>query len=54
MKDYFESCKDIAMRNTMRINSLENEIAMELYGIPYDELDEDERAEVAYEAHDRK
>lgn len=43
----------IAQANTEKINKLEDEIAQEWFGCSYDELDEDDRAEVSYEAHDR-
>ena len=38
---------------TNRINAMEDKVAKELYGCTWDELDEDERTEVTYEAYDR-
>ena len=38
---------------TNRINVMEDKVAKELYGCTWDELDEDERTEVTYEAYDR-
>ena len=38
---------------TNRINAMENKVAKELYGCTWNELDEDERTEVTYEAYDR-
>ena len=43
----------MAKEETNRINDIENKIAKELYGCKWDELDEDERTEVTYEAYDR-
>ena len=43
----------IAIAQTKKRNDLEEQIAQQWYGKPYDELDEDERTEVGYEAIDR-
>lgn len=43
----------IAKKATNRINAMENKVAKEWYGCTWDELDEDERTEVTYEAYDR-
>jgi len=42
-----------AMEMTEKMNNLDDEIAMEWYGVPYDELGYDERDEVFYEMEDR-
>ena len=43
----------MAQKATNRINAMEDKVAKELYGCTWDELDEDERTEVTYEAYDR-
>ena len=43
----------MAQEATNRINAMEDKVAKELYGCTWDELDEDERTEVTYEAYDR-
>ena len=43
----------MAKEATNRINAMEDKVAKELYGCTWDELDEDERTEVTYEAYDR-
>ena len=43
----------MAQKATNRINSMEDKVAKEWYGCTWDELDEDERTEVTYEAYDR-
>lgn len=35
-----------------KMNALEEKLARELFGCSYNELDEDERADVAFEMHD--
>ena len=48
-----DSYLKIAQEATNRINAMEDKVAKELYGCTWDELDEDERTEVTYEAYDR-
>ena len=43
----------MAQEATNRINAMEDKVAKEWYGCTCDELDEDERTEVTYEAYDR-
>ena len=43
----------MAQESTNRINAMEDKVAKEWYGCTWNELDEDERTEVTYEAYDR-
>ena len=53
MFNYYNGCAEIALYETHSLNLLEDSIAQEWYGCSYDELGEDERCEVTYEALDR-
>lgn len=43
----------IASDYCKKMARLEDELAKEIFGCKYEELDEDERAEITFEAHDR-
>lgn len=53
MDGYKNACSVIADDYCRKFAKIEEKIAREIYGCPYSELDEDERAEVSFEAHDR-
>lgn len=53
IKKEYSGYAKIAMEQTRKQISLEEKIAKEWYGKSYDELDEDEKLEVGYEAIDR-
>lgn len=52
MNAYEKGCAIIADDYCKRFAKAEERIAREMFGCSYSELDEDERAEVAFEAHD--
>ena len=48
-----KECWKQALQATYKINAMEDRVAKEWYGCTWDELDEDEKTEVTYEAYDR-
>ncbi len=42
----------IAKNNTNKLNELEKKLALEYYGLAFEELNEDEKGEISFEAHE--
>ena len=42
----------VALHNTKKQNTLENELSVKWYGIPFDKLDDDDKELIQFEAAD--